>query len=249
MASLKTLVLSLLLSAVTYATPLPSGNLEKRQSSIPVGTIITSCTVPGTAALTFDDGPYIYTEQLLDILGSNGVHATFFQNGQNYGNINNYASTVQRIVDEGHQIGSHTWSHADLNSLDTAGVTSQMTQLEAAYSAILGYFPTYMRPPYFDLNAQVLKTLGGLGYHVITANIDTLDFENATPALIGNAYNNFLAGINAGGNLELSHDVYATTVQTLAQRMIDELKAKGLSAVTVGECLGDPASNWYRTGR
>jgi peptidoglycan/xylan/chitin deacetylase (PgdA/CDA1 family) len=109
MAGLKALAASLLLSAVTFATPLPTVEVEKRQSSVPVGTVITSCTVAGTAALTFDDGPYIYTEQLLDILQSNGVHATFFQNGQNYDNIYNYASTIQRIVDEGHQIGSHTY--------------------------------------------------------------------------------------------------------------------------------------------
>jgi peptidoglycan/xylan/chitin deacetylase (PgdA/CDA1 family) len=108
MAGLKALVASLLLSALTFATPLPSANVEKRQSSIPYGTVITSCTVSGTVALTFDDGPFVYTEQLLDILQSNGVHATFFQNGQNYDNIYNYAPTIQRIVDEGHQIGSHT---------------------------------------------------------------------------------------------------------------------------------------------
>jgi hypothetical protein len=35
--------------------------VEKRQSSVPIGTIINSCTVPGTFALAFDDGPYIYT--------------------------------------------------------------------------------------------------------------------------------------------------------------------------------------------
>jgi peptidoglycan-N-acetylglucosamine deacetylase len=104
-----------------------------------------------------------------------------------------------------------------------------MTQLEAAYSSILGYFPSYMRPPYFYTNALVLQTLGGLGYHVIEADIDTLDYENATPALVQNAYNNFLTGINAGHKLELSHDVYATTVQTLAQEMINELKSKGLT--------------------
>ena len=65
----------------------PVSQIQRRQSSVPVGTIITACTVPGTFALTFDDGPYIYTGELLDILASNGVKATFFLNGQNFGSI------------------------------------------------------------------------------------------------------------------------------------------------------------------
>jgi Polysaccharide deacetylase len=108
MARLKTIALSLLSVASTIATPLQNIAV-KRQSSIPIGSIISSCTVPGTVALTFDDGPYIYTDELLDILASNGVVATFFVNGQNYGAITDYASTVQRAASAGHQIGSHTY--------------------------------------------------------------------------------------------------------------------------------------------
>lgn len=81
----------------------------QRQSTVPVGTIISSCTVSGVFALTFDDGPFMYTEQVLDTLAANNVKATFFLNGMNYGNIYDYTSTVQRMVAEGHQVGSHTY--------------------------------------------------------------------------------------------------------------------------------------------
>jgi peptidoglycan/xylan/chitin deacetylase (PgdA/CDA1 family) len=47
----------------------------------PSGQIITSCTVPGTIALTFDDGPYIYSQEIVDALTAAGHRATFFQNG------------------------------------------------------------------------------------------------------------------------------------------------------------------------
>lgn len=79
-------------------------------SSVPFGTIINSCTVPGTVALTFDDGPYIYTSQVLDTLKNNNVHATFFVNGDNWSNILsvNDEALVHRMIAEGHQIGSHT---------------------------------------------------------------------------------------------------------------------------------------------
>ena len=79
-------------------------------SVIPFGTIIDRCTVPGTFAITFDDGPYIYTAQVLDLLKSNGVTATFFVNGVNWADIRSDTSValVKRMVAEGHQIGSHT---------------------------------------------------------------------------------------------------------------------------------------------
>jgi peptidoglycan/xylan/chitin deacetylase (PgdA/CDA1 family) len=65
----------------------PVSQLQQRQSSVPVGTIITACTVPNTFALTFDDGPFQYTDELLDTLAAAGVKSTFFVNGQNFGSI------------------------------------------------------------------------------------------------------------------------------------------------------------------
>jgi hypothetical protein len=58
MASLKAIVTTAVLSALASASPV---EIEKRQSSVPFGTVIYSCTVPGSFALAFDDGPYIYT--------------------------------------------------------------------------------------------------------------------------------------------------------------------------------------------
>jgi peptidoglycan/xylan/chitin deacetylase (PgdA/CDA1 family) len=106
MAGFKAFAASLLLAAFASAHPHPGdGTLEKR---LAVGTVIETCTVPGVVALTFDDGPSIYTETLLDLLKINNQKATFFVNGQNYDNIHNYASTIQRMITEGHQVASHT---------------------------------------------------------------------------------------------------------------------------------------------
>lgn len=52
--------------------------------AVPVGQVITSCTVPGTVALTFDDGPFDYTNKAMNLLKAAGFHATFFLNGDNY---------------------------------------------------------------------------------------------------------------------------------------------------------------------
>ena len=98
-------------------------------SAVPVGTIITSCTEPGVVALTFDDGPYIYTGQILDTLKASDVPATFFVNGDNWANILSESSRalVQRYLDEGHQIGSHTYVVLSYPSLQNTIWYSQGT--------------------------------------------------------------------------------------------------------------------------
>lgn len=69
------------LAAVATAVSAAPTPLEKRATS---AKLIETCTVPGTIALTFDDGPYEYTWALAETLKKNGVTATFFMNGQNW---------------------------------------------------------------------------------------------------------------------------------------------------------------------
>jgi peptidoglycan/xylan/chitin deacetylase (PgdA/CDA1 family) len=123
-----------------------------------------------------------------------------------------------------------SWDHADLATLSVDGDTSEMTQLETALLSIIGVFPTYMRPPYFSTNGQVLSTLGSLGYHVVQASIDTLDWQYNTAGTIGNSvslYQNAVSGGYAG--IPLAHDTLPNTVQTLIPAMISTLQAAGLT--------------------
>ena len=92
--------------------------------------IITACKTPGTVAITFDDGPFEYTGKLLDILKKEGVHTTFFMNGNNYGKIldSKYQAIVKRADAEGHQVASHTWDHADLSKLSKEKILDEMTK-------------------------------------------------------------------------------------------------------------------------
>lgn len=93
----------LLTSLVASVVASPVANIEPRQNGV-----IYACTQPNTIALTFDDGPYIYTSTVLDKLKAAGMKATFFVNGQNWGNIYDNQAVVKRMIAEGHQIGSHT---------------------------------------------------------------------------------------------------------------------------------------------
>jgi peptidoglycan/xylan/chitin deacetylase (PgdA/CDA1 family) len=242
----KTILSLLALAGSSLALPAESKpDLAKR--ALPVGQVLTQCTVPGTVAITLDDGPWQYTNQAIDMLNAAGMKGTFFVNGQNWDNINNWASTVQRMRNSGHQVGSHTYSHANLAYLDASGVTSEMTRLETDLLNILGVWATYMRPPYLSTTQSTLSTLGGLGYYVIGVDLDTVDWNYQNN--IGQALTNFRNGLNAGGRNVLIHDVHRNTVQQLLPQMITEIRNRGLRAVTVGECMGDPSSNWYRPAR
>ncbi|KAK1751271.1 carbohydrate esterase [Echria macrotheca] len=248
------------LLAVERNAPLDAANapgLVPRASSVPFGSIITHCTVPGKVALTFDDGPYWHTPHILDLLDQNGAKATFFINGDNWiTGIDDpsqpWPEILRRIVDSGHQLGSHTWAHRDMSAADSTTRSSQMQQLDHAIANVVGKTPTYFRPPYGSCNAACLADMASMGYHVINFDLDTKDYENRTPDLIGNSMSLFADAIGAGGPsdsfLVLAHDVHEQTAVSLVPYMLDKIKQKGYQAVTVGECLGDAPANWYRSG-
>lgn len=91
-----------------------------------------------------------------------------------------------------------------------------------------------------------------LGYHITYFDLDTDDYDNDSPLLIQNAKNNFDNQMNPSNPatddfLVISHDIHEQTAHNLTAYMLDRLQAKGYRAVTVGQCLGDPEANWYRT--
>ena len=142
--------------------------------NVSYGVNIRDCSVSGKVALTFDDGPYIYTTELLDLLNRNKVQATFFIVGNNAGKgqINDpksgYGPIIKRMIAEGHQVGSHSWSHQALNESTTPQQRrAQIINNEIAINSILGVIPTYFRPPYTRCWADCLKDLKSLGYHVV----------------------------------------------------------------------------------
>jgi hypothetical protein len=99
-----------ILQSATSAPVLPIQTTHNDNTTqLPYGTVINHCTVPNTIAIAFDDGPYIYTEEVLDILANASIHATFFFNGDWKGNIYELSHIMKRTLAEGHQIGSHSY--------------------------------------------------------------------------------------------------------------------------------------------
>jgi hypothetical protein len=86
-----------------------------------------------------------------------------------------WPAMIRRMVAEGHQLASHTWSHQDLSAITKAQRYEQMVKLEMATSNIVGKFPTYMRPPYSSCTAAsgCEQDMADLGYHVSYFDLDT----------------------------------------------------------------------------
>lgn len=103
-----------------------------------------------------------------------------------------------------------------------------MTTLEAVFQSNIGRIPTYMRPPYLEVDDSVLSTMTGLGYHVIGTDLDTKDYENNSPASIHTSVENFRQGLDAGGSIVLAHDVKEQTVEVLAREMLNMVQERGL---------------------
>ena len=100
----------------------------------------------------------------------------------------------------GHQIASHTWSHQDLVGLSQTYFNNQIYYNEMAFCNILGFFPTYFRPPYVDRDSTCFSRLKTAGYHVLYYDLDTFDYVNDSPSLIENS-KNYLAATSRNTHL------------------------------------------------
>ncbi|KAF2191086.1 carbohydrate esterase family 4 protein [Zopfia rhizophila CBS 207.26] len=231
--------------------------------SVPYGGAgIYNCVNPGTVAITYDDGPLDgTTSHILDVFKSYNAKATFFITGNNInkGQIDttsSHSSDIQRMRTEGHQIASHTWTHLDLSAVSAVDRRNQMYKNEMAIRNIVGFFPTYMRPPYSSCTAEsgCEQDMKDLGYHVTYFDVDTDDYNQDAADEIQRSKDWFKGNITAGGAtssnaqwLSIAHDIHQQTAFNLTEYMLSTLTELGYKAVTVGECLGDPQENWYRT--
>ena len=231
---------SLILSALAalplvHSAALPTA-LQPRQA----GTVYTQCNKPGVIALTFDDGPGQYQGQLLDVLKNAGAVATFFVTGTLYGCIFNRQDSLKRAYNEGHQIASHTWSHANMASYSASQIQNEMTKLEVALANILGIKPQYMRPPNLSVGGSMTSTLGQMGYRIINCDIDSGDWNNVSPQASLQKFQQ--AGAGGNGHIPLMHETVASTPSQLAGLVINWAKQNNLKFVTVAECTGAGAA-------
>jgi len=185
------------------------------------------CSVRKCVALTFDDGPGAYTGLLLDRLRAARVHATFFLLGQN---VAGHRDLVRRMVEEGHEVGNHSWSHPDLTTLPTWEVRAQVRRTQQAVQDVTGVAPALFRPPYGAVDERVANAVD---MPLILWSVDTLDW------LHRDVRRNITAGVREPrrGGIVLFHDIHRPTVAAVPS-VLEGLRERGFTFVTVSELFG-----------
>ncbi|KAL0953206.1 hypothetical protein HGRIS_004461 [Hohenbuehelia grisea] len=225
---------------ITFALALLSSALPHEKRAL--ATVYTRCTAANTVALTFDDGPWVYLYDVSKALKAAGAVGTFFFNGNNYDCI--YTADSQKRVkyayDNGHQVASHTWSHADLTTLSWDQLHDEMWRVEQALNRIVGKSPAFMRPPYGNYNDLVRQVAAARNQSVVIWDFDSGDSVGATVAQSKASYDDIIRQ-HPSTILALNHEVYETTAHQVLPYAISKLQAAGYRLVTLAECLGKPA--------
>ncbi|WP_042352950.1 polysaccharide deacetylase family protein [Bacillus massiliigorillae] len=188
-----------------------------------------SALTPGVkyVALTFDDGPHHQlTPRILDILKKYNAKATFFVLGNR---VEYYPEIVKRTVDEGHEIGSHSWSHPKLTSLKPAELAQQINQTSNSVEKITGKPPATLRPPYGAVNDAVKQATNG---PIVNWSVDTLDWKHHNKEKV----KQIIRQNTRDGSIILMHDIQKASADAL-EDIIIYLSKQGYHFVTVSQLL------------
>ena len=202
------------------------------------GVVTGNAGFPNKIALTFDDGPHpVYTEQILDILGEYGIKATFFVVGSN---AQQYPQIVSRILDEGHEIGNHTWSHKGMKNLSEKEIETEILKTHSFLKENFNYTSVVFRPPGGGEYQKAVEKCASLGYsYVLWAwRTDAKDWKCPSAESIAST----VISTVKGGDIVLLHDYVAgvsSTPQAL-RRIIPRLLEQGYSFATVSELTNTP---------
>jgi cellulose synthase/poly-beta-1,6-N-acetylglucosamine synthase-like glycosyltransferase/peptidoglycan/xylan/chitin deacetylase (PgdA/CDA1 family)/spore germination protein YaaH len=202
---------------------------------------------PGLVALTFDDGPDpTWTPKILDILKQKHVPGTFFVIGEN---ALTQRSVLQRLLREGHEVGSHTYTHPNLANASPGETTLELNATQRLFQAFTGHSLRLFRAPYFgDAEPTTADELvpvteaQKLGYLSVGLHVDPGDWKRpGVQAIIDQT----VAGVEdsspeRSGNIVLLHDSGGDRLQTVEAlpQLIDALRAKGYHFVSVSALAG-----------
>jgi peptidoglycan-N-acetylglucosamine deacetylase len=182
---------------------------------------------PKEVVLTFDDGPWPgNTPAVLDALAAHCVKAIFFPIGKH---AIWHPEILKRVAAEGHTVGSHTWSHANLGKKTVDEAREEIERGVSAVRAALGApeapffrFPALKQPP------ELIKYLGERNIAMFSTDIDSFDFKYRKP---GQLVKRVMAKLDKHGKgIVLMHDFQHATAHDLPA-LLAELKAKGYKIV------------------
>jgi peptidoglycan-N-acetylglucosamine deacetylase len=193
---------------------------------------------PGcTVYLTFDDGPSVYTPQILSALEAKGAPATFFVLGEH---AVQFPSSVQRASADGDGIGDHTWDHPDLTTLPADQIRQELESTAVEIANLTGARPTLWRPPFGSFNGLVTSIASSLGLSMRLWDVDPADFTMpGTDVIVSRVVDNVRDGaivLLHDGSPDGSGD-RSQTVAALPM-IIDTLRARGFQFGTLSTSAG-----------
>lgn len=181
-------------------------------------------------AITFDDGPSTYTKEVLDILDKHTAKATFFCVGKN---IENESTLFKSIIERGHSVGNHTYSHSkDIGFSWTKTVIAEIEKTDEVIEKYRGSKPKYYRPPFGVTNPRIARAINKTKHEVIGWNIRSLD----TLIHDENKIHNRIVRQIQPGSIILLHDTSERSVHVL-ERLLIHLDSINYRSVTVEELL------------
>jgi peptidoglycan/xylan/chitin deacetylase (PgdA/CDA1 family) len=184
-------------------------------------------------AFTFDDLPHpLYTPLLLDLLRREGVRATFFVIGRN---ALAYPYFVRDMVQGGHEVGNHSYTHRRFLTLDRATVQGEVLRTNAILESLSGQRVHLIRPPGGRLNPSISHELRNLGMDVVFWTDDPGDYLRFKPEILEAR----LEARFKPGAIVLLHDNVPETLETLP-RFLAYVRARGFTPGTVSTLLASP---------
>lgn len=193
---------------------------------------------PKTVVLTFDDGPSEYTPKVLEILREKNVKATFFVVGKEALEH----KLLKDIYDDGHEVGNHTFGHADLSRLPGWHLQMELSLSRLIIGSQIDHSTRIFRPPFLGTDEltpeafDLIERVGDQGYVMTGADIDSEDWRRPGAEQI-------LKNATAGqGGVILMHDGGGDRSQTVEALpgIIDYYHKNGYSFSTIGQALGLP---------
>lgn len=178
--------------------------------------------------LTFDDGPHPeLTPRLLDLLAQLEVVATFFVIGRQ---AEKHPDVVRRIVQDGHALGNHTYSHPQRRELTARAAADEVSRCSEALAQIVGKIPTLFRPPRGQVTARDLVRLWRDGLTTVLWNVDPKDYKTASADELREW---FRARELKAGDIVLLHDTHPHAIQALPE-LVSSARGGGLGFTRVG---------------
>lgn len=182
---------------------------------------------PKAVALTFDDGPStVNTPKILDLLEKYQAHATFFVVGQR---VSAGADVLKREISLGCEIGSHTWSHADLSKMKMSGVNKENKKTVDLVKKLTGYEIKTVRPPWGAISNKMRKKMK---MPMILWSVDTLDWKSKDADKVFKQIKKNVSD----GDIILVHDIHPSTAEAM-KKVIPWLQENGYDILTVSELM------------